>query len=312
MPTQFFTVFIIASCILLSYQSQAQKVQRTTGFFRYYDKFSNEETFVEVVAYKREQSNGHLIMILNSPLVGAEEYEVVSRKLAERGYPLFIAKYYVNTTQFWPVSGVNGFPNIDLLYAILPALKNQRDDLPKIDFQDVVILGHSFGGFFALYDTMSADERKNISIASDLLNFLPDNRSQQWDEYVRGIFTYEGWSVPEVPVPSAQFLVVIGSPYRKELILAQEESFPQRYNASFYVIDAANHFLINNFQGSTQVVPGARVARGQDNFTTSLQEWDIAQNLFVDIVDYEIQQRLDGSQEAGTAINSIKLAQDNI
>eukprot|EP01023_Acetabularia_acetabulum_P000012 TRINITY_DN10006_c0_g1_i6.p1 TRINITY_DN10006_c0_g1~~TRINITY_DN10006_c0_g1_i6.p1 ORF type:complete len:306 (-),score=35.35 TRINITY_DN10006_c0_g1_i6:168-1085(-) len=303
MPTQFFTVFIIASCILLSYQSQAQKVQRTTGFFRYYDKFSNEETFVEVVAYQREQSNGHLIMILNGAFIAAEEYEAVSLRLAERGYPVFIANYYFNTT-----GGV--FPNMDLLHAILPELKNQTYDLPKIDFQDVVILGHSYGGLLAIYDATNKDQKESLNISSFELNFLPDNRSELWDEYVKGIFIYEGWSEPEIPVPAAQFLVAVGSSYRRKLILEMEESFPKNQNDSFYVIDGANHFLINNFHGPTQVVPGARVARGQDNFTTSLQEWDIAQNLFVDIVDYEIQQRLDGILDAGTAINSIKLIQD--
>eukprot|EP01024_Parvocaulis_polyphysoides_P060421 TRINITY_DN6592_c0_g3_i1.p2 TRINITY_DN6592_c0_g3~~TRINITY_DN6592_c0_g3_i1.p2 ORF type:complete len:205 (-),score=25.58 TRINITY_DN6592_c0_g3_i1:276-890(-) len=195
---------------------------------------------------------------------------------------------------------------MDVLHTLLKKLiyqsDNEEDDLPSINFENVIILGHSMGGAFS-YIYVTGD--KTIQFDE---KFLPDIKEEFWDEYVKGVILFEAWSEEYLLMPTNnKFLIFTGSEYYEEIFLAEQSYLTDedKSQINFYVIYDTNHYLINNFHGPEQVVPGAPLAEGQENFTTTFQEWERGQDAYVKLLDYEIQIRLDDNLQAQNLLSTL-------
>eukprot|EP01023_Acetabularia_acetabulum_P003619 TRINITY_DN11502_c1_g1_i1.p1 TRINITY_DN11502_c1_g1~~TRINITY_DN11502_c1_g1_i1.p1 ORF type:complete len:379 (-),score=22.96 TRINITY_DN11502_c1_g1_i1:477-1613(-) len=282
-----------------------EPVQHDIGKIKFHDKFSEKLVDVEIYIFRPGENivkNGRLIMISNGAMVGAEKYSQISDRLAMLGYSVIIPNFKINFKFVHPYLNHDiPFPNQIVLHSVLKKLvqreKLQDEQLPGLDFSEVIVLGHSLGGSNQILDARQPEPFLQ-PLYLMCTKFLPSSKDKYecWDKYVKGIILYEGWIQHNLPVPKNQFLSLIGSQYREELLMKLEQSVQPKSGVTFHIIQNANHFLVNDYQGPKQVVAGAQVARGQEKFVTTFQEWNETQKNLVDHIDLEIRQRLDKNQ----------------
>eukprot|EP01025_Chloroclados_australasicus_P048764 TRINITY_DN5532_c0_g1_i1.p1 TRINITY_DN5532_c0_g1~~TRINITY_DN5532_c0_g1_i1.p1 ORF type:complete len:287 (-),score=25.19 TRINITY_DN5532_c0_g1_i1:386-1246(-) len=269
-----------------------------------YQQGSAHEAVVKTFIYFPDQgeSNGHLIIIANGAQVEAAEYSALSFKFAASGYHVLVVDYRVDRKKELPFLNNTGkpamttLPNMNVLCAILHALVEDQiqTDLPKLQFKDVILFGHSMGGVISLlsatktpFPETSKSSQKGFNEKYLLLQ--PDGI---WDEYVVGIVLFEGWSDRDLLIPESQFLVVIGSKYWEHHIKRCIKQCGEEYKIGFHVLENANHYLVTNYYDEKQVTPCANIVKGQEDFVTTKQEWEAGQQFLVSIVDAEIRSRL--------------------
>eukprot|EP01025_Chloroclados_australasicus_P059783 TRINITY_DN757_c1_g1_i6.p1 TRINITY_DN757_c1_g1~~TRINITY_DN757_c1_g1_i6.p1 ORF type:complete len:360 (+),score=12.82 TRINITY_DN757_c1_g1_i6:84-1163(+) len=270
--------------------------------FEYQNQATTESCSADVHMYTPLTANNrHLIIIANGSQVGAGEYKALSERLVDLGYTIMILDYVVDRRllqlsekEYIDKPPTTTMPEINLVQATLRYLVNNDSvsngvsaNFTNLYFNDVVVLGHSFGGAIAMIHTI-----------------LWINKDIVWDTYLKGILLFEGWG-DELPVPFKKFVIAISSKYKLDNIQKWRNSLGENKDVGLYAIDKANHFLITNYYNKQQVTPFARVATNQEDFTTSQKEWETGQKLFVQIVDAEIQSRIGSEQEAIKARNTL-------
>eukprot|EP01025_Chloroclados_australasicus_P048027 TRINITY_DN5430_c0_g1_i4.p1 TRINITY_DN5430_c0_g1~~TRINITY_DN5430_c0_g1_i4.p1 ORF type:complete len:369 (+),score=15.23 TRINITY_DN5430_c0_g1_i4:97-1203(+) len=271
---------------------------------------ANMTTTVETLIYSPEQSdrNGHLIMIVNGAQVHAAEYSTLCQRLATRGYHVLVADYLVSRQEEFPFLNNTGkppmtaVPNVRVLVAILHSLVdgNNQTDLPRLQFNNVILLGHSLGGIVSLLSMLDyipdivfrfGDRSEELVTRFGLP--LPDSI---WSEYVKGSVLYEGWSAESLPVPENKFLVLMVSDYEYDYMQRLVGYCGEECEVGFHIFENANHYLVTNYYDEKQVTPFARPASGQDDFVTTYDQWEEGQELLAFIVDSEIRSRLDNEE----------------
>eukprot|EP01025_Chloroclados_australasicus_P048025 TRINITY_DN5430_c0_g1_i1.p2 TRINITY_DN5430_c0_g1~~TRINITY_DN5430_c0_g1_i1.p2 ORF type:complete len:315 (+),score=28.06 TRINITY_DN5430_c0_g1_i1:46-990(+) len=273
--------------------------------------FSFEEdnitTTVETLVYSPEQSdsNGHLIMIVNGAQVHAAEYSALCQRLATRGYHVIVADYLVSRQAEFPWLNNTGkppmtaFPNVRVLAAILHSLVdcNNQTDLPGLQFNDVVLFGHSLGGLAALLSVFDyipdLGFRFGAGTEEIAAKFGLPQPDPIWSEYVKGAFLYEGWSAAYLPVPENKFLVLLASDYEYDYMQRLMGQCGEECEVGFHIFENANHYLVTNYYDEKQVTPFAVPAAGQEDFLTTYEQWEEGQEQLAFVVDAEIKSRLD-------------------
>eukprot|EP01025_Chloroclados_australasicus_P017472 TRINITY_DN1891_c0_g2_i1.p2 TRINITY_DN1891_c0_g2~~TRINITY_DN1891_c0_g2_i1.p2 ORF type:complete len:305 (-),score=18.42 TRINITY_DN1891_c0_g2_i1:336-1250(-) len=294
------------------------------GCATYNFNFQEEDQTIVVQAqvYSPEQndSNGHLIMVVNGAKVQAAEYSTLCHRFAGRGYHVLVADYQIDLQKQLPhiynKPSIRTVPNLNVLHAILRNLTDDRcenigsqeNKLPRIQFNDVILFGHSLGGFYAWLSVLDPipDEYTNNGFYA---KYAVMKKDSTWRKYVKGVIMYEGWTMSlNCIIPKDIFLVLLGSSYHSQYIDHFKTQCGESGEVGFHVFDKANHYLVTNFYDEKQVAPLATIATGQENFTTTKEDWEKDQEQLANIVDQEIRARLDNDVNA---VNTLKILHES-
>eukprot|EP01025_Chloroclados_australasicus_P050560 TRINITY_DN582_c0_g2_i7.p1 TRINITY_DN582_c0_g2~~TRINITY_DN582_c0_g2_i7.p1 ORF type:complete len:350 (+),score=11.28 TRINITY_DN582_c0_g2_i7:45-1094(+) len=283
-------------------------------------KFNHEGINNEVLSYifsPENKANGHLIMIANGAFVRARDYFTLCERLANLGYITVVANFEVDRVKELPMVEGSGrplvvtVPNMHVLQGILKSLVNHdpQTELPLLQFTDVVLFGHSWGGLTSLMSVQNPITDASSPEVVGSKKYADVQSDPIWDEYVKGVIVFEVIYPEEVPLFLDKFFVIMGSEYWEEIIQNVKNRCGENSEAGFHVISNCNHFLVNDFHGEKQVTPTNKVFPGQEDFVTTKKDWEEGQKLLVSIVDAEIRLRLDSDVNAKNLLKLYNLPQ---